>query len=142
MESNPKAFWTYLKNLRKENVGVSDLKDESGKIISNSKLKAEMLNKQFVSVFTDEIGQPPSMESDPVENCPPLVISEEGVEKLLRELDPSKASGADSIPAWFLKLASKQLAPLFTDLFQSSVDTGTVPEEWRQANVTALFKKG
>lgn len=142
IENNPKAFWTHLKNLRKEDVGVADLKDGAGKLVTDSKIKAEMLNKQFVSVFTNESGQPPSMESEPVADCPPLIITEEGVEKLLRELDPSKASGADNIPAWFLKMASKQLAPIFTNLFQSSINSGVVPEDWRRANITALFKKG
>ena len=142
IENNSKAFWTHLKKLRKEDVGVADLKDEAGKLVTDSKSKAEMLNKQFVSVFTNESGQPPSMESEPVEDCPPLIISEEGVEKLLRDLNPSKACGADNIPAWFLKMASKQLAPIFTNLFQSSIDSGVVPEEWRRANITALFKKG
>ena len=142
IENNSKAFWTHLKKLRKEDVGVADLKDEAGKLVTDSKSKAEMLNKQFVSVFTNESGQPPSMESEPVEDCPPLIISEEGVEKLLRDLNPSKACGADNIPAWFLKMTSKQLAPIFTNLFQSSIDSGVVPEEWRRANITALFKKG
>ena len=39
------------------------------------------------------------------------------------------------------KLAN-ELAPLLTAIYQKSFDFGEVPEDWRSANITPVFKKG
>ena len=60
----------------------------------------------------------------------------------LQKLDPSKSQGPDNLPPWFLKMIVADLVLIFRDLFQASVDTGQVPEQWKTANITALFTKG
>ncbi|KAI8494422.1 hypothetical protein Bbelb_276480 [Branchiostoma belcheri] len=47
----PKTFWSYIKGLRKDLVGVAPLK-VGNTIISDSGKKAEVLSSQFKSVFT------------------------------------------------------------------------------------------
>ena len=34
------------------------------------------------------------------------------------------------------------VAPSLTLLYQASIDQGLVPDDWRQANVAPIFKKG
>ena len=46
-------FWKHIKSLRKDHVGVSTL-SSGGKQVTDSFEKAELLNSQFHSVFTDE----------------------------------------------------------------------------------------
>ena len=69
-------------------------------------------------------------------------ISEEGVRKLLKGLNPNKACGPDGISPRVLKELADEVAPILTLLFRTSMDTGTVPEDWRSANITPVFKKG
>ena len=52
-ENNTKPFWKHIKNLRQDNVRVAPVKHK-GKLYSDSKTKAELLNHQFQSVFTQE----------------------------------------------------------------------------------------
>ena len=73
---------------------------------------------------------------------PEIKVNKEGVTKLLHKLNPSKASGPDLIPARILKELAVEIAPFLTTIFQESFNTGTVPRDWRIANVTAIFKKG
>ena len=69
-------------------------------------------------------------------------ISEEGVRKFLKEINISKATGADSIPARTLKEMADEISPTLTSILQPSFDSGEVPHDWRIANVAQIFKKG
>ena len=40
LESNPKAFWSYIKSLKQEDMVIADLKNNEGNIISDNKQKA------------------------------------------------------------------------------------------------------
>ncbi|MCG8046535.1 MAG: reverse transcriptase family protein, partial [Candidatus Thiodiazotropha endolucinida] len=69
-------------------------------------------------------------------------IQEQGVKKLLDGLNPRKASGPDNISARILKDCSASLTPILTLIFRQSLHEGRVPDDWRHAYVTAIFKKG
>ena len=71
-----------------------------------------------------------------------IVVTTEGVTKLLKVLNPSKALGPDELHPRVLKELSKELGPVFAHLFQQSINTGEIPKEWSLANICPLFKKG
>ena len=48
-----KKFWKYVKSLCEDRTGIAPLKFNS-MTVSSSEDKAEVLNNQFYSVFTDE----------------------------------------------------------------------------------------
>ena len=142
-QGNNKSFWKYIKSKRSDSIGIAGLKQQ-GVLHQDSKAKAEILNSQFKSVFTKE---DPNEELPEIsEKCYPsisnLEITVEGVEKLLRNLNVSKASGPDNIPNTILKTCSIQLAPAITHIFTLSVNSGSLPEDWRNADITPIFKKG
>ena len=41
-----------------------------------------------------------------------------------------------------MKEYANEIAPTLTKIFQESIDSGVVPQKWKHANVTAIFKKG
>jgi len=41
--------------------------------------------------------------------------------------------GPDQIPTIILKTCAKELAPAITEIFQRSINSGTLPEDWRNA---------
>ena len=58
-------------------------------------------------------------------------------------LQPNKTTmGLDRVPWKLLKLASSIIGPSLTEIFDSCIDTGTFPNEWKIAKVTPIFKKG
>ena len=69
-----------------------------------------------------------------------LYISIQGVEKLLRNICPTKAAGPDSVSCCFLKECSSELAPILSQIFNQSLLEGEVPSDWRNANVAPVFK--
>ena len=69
-------------------------------------------------------------------------ITEEGVRKLLKNLNPEKASGPDDISSRLFKELSTELAPALTIIFNSSLHAGQVPSDQRDALVSPIFQKG
>ena len=140
--NSTKRFYSYLKSLRSETSGIAPLK-VNGKLISNSEGKATALNNQFVSVFSQDTGAPvPDLGPSSHADLPPIHVSPEGVCKLLSKILPHKAAGPDEIHARVLRELHSPLAPVLSDLFQRSLDSGEVPEDWKEANVAPVFKKG
>ena len=138
-----KRFWSFVKSLRKDNSGVAPLKDQ-GKIHADPVDKANILNRQYESVLTKEKEDEdtPVLEGNPYSEMPNIMISQEGILKLLKKINPHKASGPDMIPARILKDLSDVIAPILTIIFQRNLTHGEVPEDWKSANVTPIFKKG
>ena len=71
-----------------------------------------------------------------------IKVSQEGIEKLLRKLNPSKAAGPDALPPSVLKELAADIAPVMTVIFQCTLDSGSVPTKWLSANISPIFKKG
>ena len=120
MEINSsKPLWKYVKSRKQDNIGVK----EKGHSINDSKEKALILIKQFSSVFTREkVENMPETHLKIKQSLPKLNITVEGVRKLLRNINTSKASGPDNIPNRVLKQCADQLAPVLTIIFQRSID--------------------
>ena len=64
------------------------------------------------------------------------------VRKLLRQVDPRKATGSDSVPGLVLREAAYVLAPSLLDIFNVSLTTGCVPAAFKKSNVAPLYKSG
>ena len=143
-ENNCKPFWRFVKSRKQDYVGIAPLK-KMGRLLNDSKDKAEILVDQFKSVFTQDKGDNSSLPDTgkrAKESIPDLLITSVGVEKLLRGINPAKAKGPDRIHNLVLKTCAQQLAPGLATIFQRSIDAGTLPSDWRNANVAPVFKKG
>ena len=69
-------------------------------------------------------------------------VTSETVEKQLRSIDTSKASGSDGISGLLLKRCATVLAPSLTRIFNTSIVTGTVPHLFKKATITPIHKSG
>ena len=117
---NNKAFWKYIKSKRQDNFGVASLKDNNV-LYHESKEKADILNKQFHSVFTKaNTNEPLPKLTEPA--YPPIGKLKVTIDGILE--------------------CASELAPAITSVFQLSIDTGALPSDWRRANVVPIFKKG
>ena len=70
-----------------------------------------------------------------------IQLSENGILKLLKDLNPHKAAGPAELKPFVLK-EREEIAPMLRVIFQRSIEAGKVPRDWNGANVCPLFKKG
>ena len=145
-KSNPKAFWNYINSVKKAKPGIASLRKSDGSYTSNDKVKADILDNLFSSVFTKEnLDNIPDLNPGEKSNgcfLSNILILEAAVNNKLMGLNPSKSPGEDGIHPRILKELHNSLSKPLTILFNRSIQENKIPDEWKSAQVTALFKKG
>ncbi|CAJ0939657.1 unnamed protein product [Ranitomeya imitator] len=105
--------------------------------------KANILNTFFSTVFTAEnemLGEIPRNNENPILRVTNL--TQEEVRNRLNKIKIDKSPGPDGIHPRVLRELSNVIdKPLFL-IFRDSIATGSVPQDWRIANVVPIFKKG
>ena len=102
------------------------------------------MTTEFFSVFThkDLSDLSPSQCINPAfPSAPDIAFSTNGILKLIKSLNISKASGPYSISARSLVICAEDTAPILTVLFTQSFDRGKLPNDWLTVNITPVFKK-
>ena len=107
---------------------------------------AEVLNEYFSSVFTTkDISSSPvpftKFEGNTSEHLGQLFVTPEMIAKKIKKMKDNKSPGVDGIPPKLLKEIVEQISTPLTKLFNFSLE-GMVTSEWKEANITPLFKKG
>ena len=154
-----KKLYSLLKQCKQDSGGIASLKKD-GQTVSTETDKANTLNVQFQSVFSPKT--PVSLKSlaqkslqdlhdsgvdlpfqpSPYPKMPDISISAEGIDKLLLGLNPHKAAGPDKLKPIILQTLHEELSPILQLIFQKSLDNGKLPDIWKEANVSPIFKKG
>ena len=73
---------------------------------------------------------------------PPISITTAAITKLLNYLKPHMAAGPDGISPIVLRELSSVIAAALQKIFSKSLSSHQVPEDWKKALVTPIFKKG
>ena len=147
IKKDSKSFYAYVRSKQRSKVRVGPLKDSTGNIVSDSRAIADLLNSYFSSVFTIENV---SLIPNPTSNFDftnsqilrELCIDEKLVWEKLSNINTSKSQGPDELnPKLLFELRNELCKPL-TTLFNMSIQTGVIPQDWRDACVAPLHKKG
>jgi hypothetical protein len=147
-KNNPKKFWKYVKGKTKTKTAVGDLKwtDEMGNLNSaeTDSEKATALEKIFSSVFTVEGDHDfeKIAVADIKQPMHEININLESVKTKLGKLKIDKSPGVDHLHPRIMYEAREQLALPLMIIFNKSLATSLIPEDWRMAEVVALHKKG
>ena len=144
IKQNPKQFWRCVKSKLKVRQGVPNLEREDGTLTETDFAKAEVLNSFFKKVFTleDDPELPNVEQMRVIHPSQEVTFTDDDIEGLLSKLNIAKSAGPDGLHPRILKELSVQLAqPLFI-LFRMSLETGMLPDDWKIAQISPIFKKG
>ena len=136
------GFGTHGRVIGNKNFFIFGLREN--KILKTDTLdKVNICNRQFQSDFTHKSDAGiPSKGTSPFTPMGEITVDPNGVLKLLNKLKIHKASGPDCLSARVLKECSSEIAPILALIYNETLAQGTVPDDWRQANVAQIFKKG
>ena len=137
-----KGFGHFVKSLKNDAFGINKLRG-NGILKTDTLDKANICNRQFQSAFTRESdAEIPFKGTSPFTPMGEITVDPNGVLNLLNNLKVHKAFGPDGLSDRVLKECSSEIAPILALIYNESLAQGTVPDDWRQANVAPIFKKG
>ena len=139
--SNEKQFNAYLKSKMKCRTNVGPLKINNETIFDDKRI-AEHLNVYFASVFSSQnIENLENTTNNEFESITDILIDDKDVKQVINDIKDG-ASGPDNISVKFLKTYVNEVSPILREIYRKSLDSGSLPEQWKKANVTAVHKKG
>ena len=143
-KTNPEKLWQYINRKTKTTTGIADLEGPGNKLINDDKEKVEILANFFSSVFTKENmdNKPTICESRIEDDLTDYEVKVEEVRKKLVALNLNKSPGPDNIHPCVLKEMSEVLDKPLAILYQNSIKMEKIPNDWKHAKVTVIFKKG
>ena len=149
VKSNPKAFWQYTQSKLKTISQIPDIikpGTENNPTYSQNDLeKAEIFCRYFSSVFTSE----PDADEMPffgkmnfAEELDNINITKETALKELGKIKVNKSPGPDKLHPRVLREVSISISGPLADIFATSIHTKKLPDEWKHAHISVIFKKG
>ena len=140
----PKAYWsilnTFLNNKKIPNIPPLNA---NGKIIFNFDKKVELFDSHFASQCTpiNNSSVLPPLEYETNGRLASVNIKEGDIYLILKNLDPEKADGWDSISIRITPLCGKAIVEHLRILFLSFLEEGIYPDDWKKNNVVPIHKK-
>ena len=141
IKSNSKYFFNYVKKFSKVKSNIGPLCNDDGKLVSDPKEKAEMLAKQYASVFsTPRDLSETERTTKPTHTLHDIRFNEDDIVSSIDELKINSASGLLGYPAILLKKCKYALTEPLYILWRRCLDAGRVPALLKHAIITPIHK--
>lgn len=112
MKEDNKIFWKFIQSKTKSKENIPCIMDENGELQTDNKIKAELLNKFFQSVFTieDTTQGIPIFPPRTDQKLETIEFDIQKVQEHLEKLKETKSSGPNQMHPKFLKETAKTIA--------------------------------
>lgn len=148
IKSNPKYFYKYAKKYKSTKQDIGPLLDNEKQPVYSSLQMAEMFKTQFESVFSaprldKRILAPHNFFNDIDRSKPTLTdcqFSQADIIKSINQLKLDSAPGPDCLPTLLLKNCKESLSLPISLLWRSSLDTGIIPSNLKDATIAPIHK--
>ena len=148
-KDNPKKVFAYMNSKVKTRQGIGDIcidpENPKSKVTSDDHEKASIFSKFFGSVQVDEKDHSPFVEKREIQDqMPTLKIKDMRGKllKILKNLKPNKRGGVDKQAPKVLKEVAEEIVDVVIMIFEESLKSAEVPQDWLKAIIAVIYKKG
>jgi hypothetical protein len=141
-EQGKKNVFRIAKQMAKERqdvVGINCLKESSGRIVTDSKGIKKTWKDYMEKLLNEENDWDHDVACEKISG-PCCRITRVEVEKALKKMKKGKAAGPSGVVSEMLKAAGEIGAEWMTDLCNSIVLEGKIPEDWKDSLLIPVFK--
>merc|ERR1712240_174513 len=142
MKDNPKIFFNYIKEQKNKGTQIGPFKIDKEYIYDAKKI-CKSLIEQYNSQFS-ETTKPIKITEEELKvnegDISDIEISEEDISKAIGKLKKNSAAGPDGVPAIFLINTKEYIKLPLKIMLRKSIDDGKIPDVFKLAYVTPLFK--
>ena len=153
-EGNIKETWKTINplvNKWSKTANISSLQEDN-KVLTSCEEIAESMNQYFCSIGQNLSAKIPHAANPLLHGDSSLnnysttfqfrAITPAGLMKAIKKLKVSKSFGIHGISSHFLKIAMPVLAPVLSNIFNTSVSEGLFPNNSKVARVAPIYKVG
>ena len=103
-----------------------------------------MFNNFFAnqcSVLRNKSELPATLSKKTRDSLMTIDFSNKDILKIIRNIDPNKAHGHDMISIRMVKICDDSICKPLKLIFQSCLESGKFPSEWKKANLVPIHKR-
>ena len=135
-----KKFWAYVK-AKSNSHRIPEVLSYNDRIRSDPQGQCELFNEYFANQFSGVSNYQVDIDFSN-DHLYHIDFQVESIANLLSNINPNKAQGPDGVHGIILKNCASSLAKPLSILFKLSYSSGSIPNEWKLANVVPVHKKG
>ena len=143
VQRNSKTYWSLLNRfLNNKKIPLIPPLFHENKFVTE---KGELFNSFFAkqcSLIKNSSKLPSHLHYLTDNRLSSVRFSQDGIAKIIQNLDPNKAHGHDNISIRMLKICGSSIYKPLEIIFKQGIETGFFPSEWKKANVVPIHKKG
>ena len=151
-DNNHKKMWKSIQKIlpnKKSNSTITKIKNEQGLITGEGDQIAHTLNNFFGSIG-QTLAVKINCQDSPNRIFPPVgealskidYTTTDKVKKMIDDLSPYKTLGVHGFSAKLIKDSAQTIAPVLAHILNNCIDSCNIPEEWKLAKITPIYKDG
>ena len=134
------SFYSNVRSKLSPHIKGTQLIDNENIRLTKPSEVASLFNNYFSSVYTRDVDAIPDFNVRT--NCimPDIIFSVDDIVSAVGAMNSQGTSGVDGVSMLLVKNLIPNIAYPLSCIFHTSYTNGTIPDNWRLANVTPIFK--